>query len=103
MTAHLAPSAKPPWSVTCWADDVNVYLEVPGTPPHILKYPLCEAGLSKALWFLRDVYNKTKPKSPNGKPKSAVIRRFEGKREVPQFSEESRATAREVLKKLKII
>lgn len=45
---------RPPHAVLCWVDDVNVYVELPGSPPYIQAYPLTDAGLSKALNVLKN-------------------------------------------------
>jgi hypothetical protein len=36
-----------------WTDGRNIYVELPGDPPHILSYPYHESGLSKALSLLK--------------------------------------------------
>lgn len=46
----------PPYAVTMWSDDNNVYVALPMTKggiPFITKYPLSEGGLSSALSVLR--------------------------------------------------
>ncbi len=53
MTTALK-SGRPPWAVTIWTDEANIYVEFPtktGTP-YIAKYSLSEGGLSKALHFM---------------------------------------------------
>lgn len=56
MNASSTEYFRPPYAVTCWADAYDVYVEVPfGTTPYILRFPLTEAGLSKALKVLKDL------------------------------------------------
>lgn len=46
----------PPYAVTMWSDDNNVYVALPMTAggiPFITKYPLSEGGLFQALSVLR--------------------------------------------------
>ncbi len=64
MSATYLPSGRPPWAVTCWTDDVNVYLELPCVdgPPFIQTYALTENGLGKALSFMRDFHRQHEPK-----------------------------------------
>lgn len=49
----LAPSAAPANALKMWADNARIYVELPGSPPHILAFAYSEAGLSKALAILR--------------------------------------------------
>lgn len=46
----------PPYAVTCWCDEINVYVALPMTQggiPYICKYPLSSGGLASALEVLR--------------------------------------------------
>lgn len=102
MTASFAPSGRPTWAITCWADDVAVYVELPckDGPPYITKYALTEAGLSKALSLMRELHRKAQPA---GSSYSAPIHpktKYDAKGE---FTKDQRASARNVLKRLKII
>lgn len=50
MNATVLPSAAPPWAIRCWADDINVYAEVPSVNgPCVVAYARSEGGLSQAL------------------------------------------------------
>jgi|ERR1700735_3392674 len=80
--AYALPSAAPPHAVVCWLDDRYVYVEIPSKTgsPYVDKFPLCEAGLSKALNLLRIRYDELpssmknyvvppiEPTVKNGKP-----------------------------------
>jgi len=51
----------PSHAVICWCDDVYVYVQLRGLSPnhpYITKFPLCEAGMSKALHLLRQRYEE---------------------------------------------
>ena len=52
--------AAPPHALLCWLDDRYVYIEIPSKTgsPYVDKFPLCEAGLSKALNLLRIRYEE---------------------------------------------
>jgi hypothetical protein len=58
MTATLA--AIPTHALLCWVDDRNVYISIPTKSglPFIERFPLHEAGLSKALNYLRIRYDE---------------------------------------------
>jgi hypothetical protein len=59
MTDHRLSTAKPSHALTMWVDDTAIYVEIPATNggyPYIQHFPLHEAGLSKALNFLRTRY-----------------------------------------------
>jgi hypothetical protein len=53
MTASVLPSAAPTWAIRCWADDINVYAEVPSVNgPCVVAYRRSEGGLSQCLQTL---------------------------------------------------
>lgn len=53
MPATIANSAAPPWAVKVWADDNNIYAEVPShNGPCVIAYARSEGGLSKILTTL---------------------------------------------------
>ena len=64
MTATLATPAAPPWALTCWVDNRHIFVELPtkGSQPYVMKFPLSEGGLTKALNILRD--RGTEAKAP---------------------------------------
>lgn len=94
-----APSFRPPYAVIAWADDVAVYVELPRKPiPYIMKFPLTEAGLSKALNVMRVRHRQEPTRYGNYKlPEPAVTR------PTPKFSDATRETARAILKKQGLI
>lgn len=96
-----ATSARPPWAIICWTDNGNVYTEIPAKsgPPLIQKYPLSEAGLAKALAFLRALHAEAKP---NGGTYT-ILQQANITRPGPKVSEDVRERARAVLKKAGII
>ena len=52
MNATLAGSAAPPHAVLIWTSGRDILIEIPGSatcPPCVLRFPLHESGLSKAL------------------------------------------------------
>lgn len=54
MSATLAITAAPLNALRIWADNRDILVELPcATGPYILRFPLSEAGLSKALSILR--------------------------------------------------
>lgn len=53
MTASVAKSAAPPYAVKVWADERNLYAEIPSiNAPYVATFALNEGGLSKALALL---------------------------------------------------
>lgn len=92
-----APTGRPAWAVCAWADDNNIYIELSGMHgPYIVKFPLNENGLSKALHLMKDCHRKmaspiyqAQGVNPAYKPKG-------------DFSEVQRERTREILKRLKI-
>ncbi len=56
MTAQGDALPRPAWAVTMWSDDHDIFVELPmtgGGVPYIMRYPLTEGGLSRALEVLR--------------------------------------------------
>ncbi len=53
MTATILPSAAPKWAVRIWADERNIYCELPSiNSPAVLSFSRTEGGLSQALHLL---------------------------------------------------
>ncbi len=53
MSGEVLPTAAPSYAVKVWADDVNVYAEVPSlNAPCVIAFRLSEGGLSKAIALL---------------------------------------------------
>jgi hypothetical protein len=88
----------PPQAVVCWVDDVAVYCAVPARsgPPLIQRYPLSEAGLSKALNILRK-QNREAIRHGHRQPQPTPAKLKHAKREVPA---EVRAEVQALLRKL---
>lgn len=99
MSATAAPSARPAWAITAWIDDSFVYTEVPAIsgPPLIQKYELCDAGLSKALAFMRDLHRKHQPAGG-----SYTITQQAKIKTKAEPSVDQRAKASAILKRMKI-
>lgn len=98
MSATIAPTARPLYAVVIWSDENAIYIELTSIHgPCVLRYPLSEGGLSKALHLMSDqhrqasspVYNL--PPIPSGyKPKG-------------DFNDDQREKARAVLRRLRVI
>jgi hypothetical protein len=101
----------PPWAVTCWCDERNVYVALPMTAggiPYIIKYPLSSGGLASALEVLRkrkaEVIDPNEAKvifnSTNAQPMVKTSKAQE--RLYAETTEAQRASARALLLKLGI-
>lgn len=99
MTAQSLSTARPPWAITAWVDTVNIYIELPckDSVPYIMKFALSEAGLSKALWLLRERHEAGRPLRIE-KDTHPKISRHD-----PSATETQREAARAVLRKLGMI
>ena len=50
MTASRAKSAAPPYAVLCWADEMNIYMQLPSVNgPYVARFARSEGGLSAGL------------------------------------------------------
>ena len=107
---HGAPEAKPAYAVTMWSDDNWIYVELPVSDsiPYICKFAFTEGGLSKALHVLRTARTKALPssfslsdKAPSGHIARITHPRI--KKPPPKSTEQQRANAKEVLKRLKLL
>ncbi len=50
MSAYSAKSAAPPYAVLCWADELNIYMQLPSiNGPYIARFARSEGGLSAGL------------------------------------------------------
>ena len=104
-------TGRPIHAVTMWSDDNWIYVELPVTDsiPYIAKFAFTEGGLSKALYVLRTAQTKAPPStysSPKGEAPSGHIARITHpklKKPPPTSTEQQRANAREVLRKLKML
>lgn len=70
MNAKSSPDYRPPWAVIAWADEANVYIELPvkDGPPYIQRYPLTEGGLAKALKVMIDAHFRFKKVGTKTRP-----------------------------------
>lgn len=51
--AESIPSAAPPYAIKVWADDLNIYAELPSiNQPCVIAAPISESGLSRILTIL---------------------------------------------------
>ena len=93
-----APEAKPIYAVTMWSDDNWIYVELPVTDsiPYITKFAFTEGGLSKALHVLRTARKKELP----SRVSTTTVDHPKLKKPAPKTTDEQRANASAVLKKL---
>lgn len=106
--ATVAKTGYPKWARRMWYDAEAIYLEMPvvGHPPIIMKFDWTDAGLNKALNFMKVTYDKAGPhREKNGwKTDHDVIKRERaGQLPKPRVGKESRSLARDILKKLGMI
>lgn len=96
---------RPPWAIIMWADDTHIYSEIPcvSGPPLIQRYSQSEAGLTKALSFLRGrkaAQGKGKVHPPPPPPGTLAVARPTSKRKLlPGLTDEDRLRAQAILKK----
>lgn len=92
---------RPPHAVTMWADDTRIFVELPATsgPAFITTFELTEGGLEKALYILKQRHRETgaKPTKLRQDP------RVKTKTSASPGTDEQRAAARAVLKKMGIV
>lgn len=93
---------RPPWAVVAWADEANVFIELPvkDGPPYIQRFPITEGGLGKALKVMIDAHFRfkkagapTRSFTMDDHPK---IRRTRAK---PTYTEEQRERALQLLRR----
>lgn len=100
----------PPYAVTTWVDFVHVWVMVPNKnpalPPLILKYPLTEGGMTKALDFCKSRHAAMTPQgghSPYVPPPSMSLTGHVAvatKKGQEKYKPEQRAAAAALLKRL---
>ncbi len=50
MSASRAKSAAPAYAVLCWADEMNIYMQLPSVNgPYVARFARSEGGLSAGL------------------------------------------------------
>lgn len=113
MSDHYPP-LTPKWAAAIWATDAWLYLELPsmaGIAKHTIRVPNTQEGLAHAL----DIINYRTSESRLGEPgdptrwqvehlkvpkyDEALVKR----KAKPSFSDEARATARDILRKVGIL
>lgn len=101
--AKLDPNGIPLYAVSCWVDNLNLYVAMPvkDGPPYITKHPTTEAALSKALSLCRDLYAKAQPTGGHYSfsDNHPIIKR----QTFTNSSPEDRAAAAKVLRRLGLI
>ena len=94
--AAQGKSAAPPTAIRIWSDGLFLYAEIPGDPPYIQCESICEAGLWKMLNLLR----QKAPEHPIGSTKKVDTFIPKKPAEKVTATEDQRASAREVLRRL---
>lgn len=113
MMGQLDTDPIPPYAVTMWTNDVEIFVALPmakGGVPYIMSFKLSEGGLSQALEVLRKrpketilptaatPANYTKPET---QPQVRVSKHQE--RLYAETTPEQRTSAMELLRKLKMV
>ncbi len=111
--ASLDHDPIPPWAITCWTNDREIFVAMPmtkGGVPFIISFPLNEGGLTKALDILRkrpkevivptmdQPANYTKPVA---QPQVRVSKAQE--KLYTETTPEQRAAAQELLRRLGLV
>ena len=112
MMGQLDPSSIPPWAVTMWATETDIFVALPMTAggiPYITKYPRSEGGLSAALTVLcRRAPEAPKPSAASPAnytlpPKQPQVKLSKAQEKLhSETTEAQRENARKVLAKLGI-
>ena len=101
MNATAASSARPPSAAIAWATKSELFVEIPSRigPPLIVRYRKTIEGLAEALNILiehAEAAPRSVPRTVPGLTKAPAPSR------TPWATEDQRAKARELLKRLKI-
>lgn len=96
MSATLAPSIAPPHAIRVWVDGFELFAEIPGNPPYIMRLSLSDSGLHKALNLLRTRHTDTRT------GRYRVPERLIGGK-APPATDAQRAAARNVLRKMGLV
>ena len=98
MTASVAKSAAPAYAVLVWADERNVYAQLPSVnAPYVAAFPRSEGGLSAVLHHLGAMHVEHSGEPYLRPPVPTPEMRRLG------LTSNDREAARDVLKKLGII
>ncbi len=98
MTASAAKSAAPPYAVLTWADELNIYMQLPGgNGPYIARFARSEGGLSAALHHMGAMHieHSGKPYLRPQLPSKELMAKG--------LTQNDREAARDALKKLGVI
>lgn len=100
MTTVL-PSARPPSAISLWRDGIDLLVEFPTTSgvPYIMRIAPTEHAVSKLLDIIRGAAPKQTFRRSLAKPSHTMVRKVIGR---DTYSEEQRANARAVLKRMGI-
>src|SRR5690349_12373366 len=101
MTATYAPIARPPNTAIAWASKDSLYVEIPcrDGPPLVCRYRKSIEGLAAALNVLVEHDEQVHRTIQTSHPK---ITKVPPSPKVAWATEEQRARARDILKRLKI-
>lgn len=111
MMGKLDTDAIPPWAVTMWEGDHDIFVALPmsaGGIPYIMRFPRNEGGLAQALGVLnkrrREVLTPTEAQAAFDPPKHPPQVKVSERRQrfLDETTEAQRENARKVLAKLGI-
>ncbi|SRR6266849_3362305 len=98
MTASSAKSAAPPYAVLTWADEMNIYMQLPSVNgPYVARFARSEGGLSTGLHHMGALHieHSGEPFHRAEIPSKALAKLA--------ITQNDREAARDVLKKLGVI
>ncbi len=111
--ASLDTDPIPPYAITCWTNDIEIFVAMPmtkGGQPFIISFPLNEGGLTRALEVLRrrpkEVVLPTaaQPANYTKPPVQPQVRTSKAhERLVAETTPEQRAAATELLRRLGLV
>lgn len=99
---EVCRTAAPPYAIRIWADERNVYAELPSVNgPYVAMFIRSEGGLSQALHILGAMHQKETAGAPYLRPEAPVM---PSKRlQQSNVTKQDLDSARNVLKKLGVI
>lgn len=106
MMGTAARSAAPPWAITLWCDNSNVYAEFLALsgPPLVIKKPKTNAGFAALLEFANSRFKADQPKGGYYQIPSMIVPKMpqgaKGKAKEQVGTSKSREEAHLILKKL---
>ncbi len=98
MSASAAKSAAPSYAVLTWADELNIYMQLPGgNGPYVASFARSEGGLSAALHHMGAMHQEQSgaPYIRSEIPPKELVKRG--------LTQNDREAARDALKKLGVI